>query len=339
MEIAQVEAFLAVATFGSFKRAAEALNLSQPAVSARVAKLERDLGVLLFIRDPRDGVVLSRAGRRFRPYAEQLLRAISRARLAARAGESCPSEILRVASEPYVCNWLLPQALRDFRMRHPTLSLQVTAGSAGWVVDRVRQGECEIGIGRWLEASGLKGIHLLDDPLVLVAKRGQRVPQGRTVDWSDLEHYSFIFVGRGSQDWAVIQSLFDQRGVVPNVALEVESAELALRMVEYGLGLTILPWSCVVESIRLRRVTPVKLREDVLPAVRLRLVYSDDRLEGLVREFAGLVRKAHEGTTGASGWESMIGCRQGGANGEEQGAAEAASEPGDLRRRAGADTR
>src|SRR3989440_12903773 len=81
VEIDQVETFLAVATFGGFHRAAEALRVSQPAVSARIKALEESLGVSLFARS-RSGLTLSEAGRTLRPYAEQLLRTASLARQA-----------------------------------------------------------------------------------------------------------------------------------------------------------------------------------------------------------------------------------------------------------------
>src|SRR5437867_9090019 len=76
MEIPQVEAFLAVGTFGGFRRAAAALRLTQPAVSARIRALEDSLSVRLFERGRQGhGLALSAAGRALRPPAEQLLRA------------------------------------------------------------------------------------------------------------------------------------------------------------------------------------------------------------------------------------------------------------------------
>ena len=81
MEIAQIEAFLAVASFGGFHRAAEALRLSQPAISSRIKALEESLGVPLFVRS-RNTLTLSSAGRVLRPYAEQLLKTASVARQA-----------------------------------------------------------------------------------------------------------------------------------------------------------------------------------------------------------------------------------------------------------------
>src|SRR5262249_34032386 len=81
VEIGQGEAFLAVGTFGGFGRAADALRVTQPAISARIRALEESLGVPLFVRS-QGGLALSAAGRAFRPHAEQLLHAVAQARQA-----------------------------------------------------------------------------------------------------------------------------------------------------------------------------------------------------------------------------------------------------------------
>src|SRR5258708_38939751 len=84
MDIPQVEAFLAVGTFGGFRRAAAALRLTQPAVSARIRTLEDSLKVRLFERGRQGhGLALSAAGRALRPHADQPLPAVALARQAA----------------------------------------------------------------------------------------------------------------------------------------------------------------------------------------------------------------------------------------------------------------
>src|SRR5260370_34208484 len=116
MEIPQIETFLAVATFGGFHRAAEALRVSQPAVSARIKALEESLGVMLFVRSRR-GLTLSEPGRVLRPYAEQLLKTASIARQ--------PVHQLQPGSEPpfqigpalSISVYFLPAGFQRFQRR------------------------------------------------------------------------------------------------------------------------------------------------------------------------------------------------------------------------------
>src|SRR5215467_3065325 len=97
MELDQVETFLAAASFGGFHRAAEALRITQPAVSARIRSLEQSLGILLFTRS-RSGLTLSDAGKVFRPYAEQLLRTAALARQAVHEKQPGTATPLQIAA-------------------------------------------------------------------------------------------------------------------------------------------------------------------------------------------------------------------------------------------------
>ena len=92
MEILQLETFLAVATYGGFHRAAEALRISQPAVSARISTLEESLGTRLFERE-HGKFSLSPSGKALRPHAEQLLRQVAVARQAVH--RQCPRGLCR----------------------------------------------------------------------------------------------------------------------------------------------------------------------------------------------------------------------------------------------------
>ena len=102
MEIDQIETFLAVLTYGGFHRAAAALNISQPAVSARVRALEDGLGVKLFAR-VRGNLSVSPAGKALRPHAEQLLRDVTRARQAVHELQPSAGGSLSVAAALSVC--------------------------------------------------------------------------------------------------------------------------------------------------------------------------------------------------------------------------------------------
>src|SRR6201997_3732435 len=114
MEIDQIETFLAVATFGGFHRAAEALRVSQPAVSARIKALEDSLGVMLFARS-RGGLTLSDARRTLRPYAEQLLKTASQARQAVHELQPASGGPLQIAAALSISVYFLPDVLKHFQ--------------------------------------------------------------------------------------------------------------------------------------------------------------------------------------------------------------------------------
>src|SRR5438046_10675323 len=124
MEIPQVEAFLAVGTFGGFRRAADALRLTQPAISARIRALEDSLAVKLFERG-KNGLALSAAGRALRPHAEQLLHAVAQARQAVHDLRPPAGGALQIAAAPSTCTYLLPDGLTRSHAAYPTVLITV----------------------------------------------------------------------------------------------------------------------------------------------------------------------------------------------------------------------
>jgi DNA-binding transcriptional LysR family regulator len=258
VEIAQIEAFLAVSTFGGFRRAAEALRLSQPAVSARVKALEGGLGVPLFERG-QSGPALSSAGRALRPHAEQVLHAIALARQAVHDLRPAAGGALQIAAALSICTYLLPDVLQRFRAARPGVMITVRSGHSKDVLDMVLRGEAEIGLARSLHHPEVETVSLRDDPLVLVALPGLPVVRRRRVPLEELASQPLILFDRGSSDWTLSHALFRRAGLVPTVAMEVDTIETAKRMVERGLGVAFLPLLAVGDEIRRGRFAAIEI--------------------------------------------------------------------------------
>src|SRR2546422_628609 len=170
MEIPQVEAFLAVGTFGGFRRAADALRITQPAVSARIRALEDSLNVRLFERG-KHGLALSAAGRALRPHAEQLLRAVALARQAVHDLRPASGGALQIAAVLSICTYLLPDVLKRFQAAYPKVLITVRSGHSKEVLAMVLGAEAEIGPagslphparGRELRRRTLAAIEIVD---------------------------------------------------------------------------------------------------------------------------------------------------------------------------------
>jgi DNA-binding transcriptional LysR family regulator len=248
VEIGQIEAFLAVGTFGGFRRAAEALRLTQPAVSARIRALEDSLGVSLFERGSELG--LSPAGRALRPQAEQLLRAVALARQAVHDLRPAAGGAVQIAAALSICTYLLPDVLKRFRAAHPGVTITVRSGHSKEVLDMVLRGEAELGLARSLHHPDVETLSLRDDPLILMAAPAAWPRRTRGLRLQELADQPLIFFDRGSSDWTLTHGLFRAAGLVPNVVMEVETIETAKRMVERGLGLTLLPHLAVAREIQ-----------------------------------------------------------------------------------------
>lgn len=249
MEIDQVETFLAVATYGGFHRAAEALRISQPAVSARIRALEDSLGVTLFTRGPTT-LSLSPAGKVLRPHAEQLLRTVAVARQAVHELQPSAAGALRIAAALSICTYLLPEVMQEYQAANPKVMVTVRSGNSLQVLKMVVDGEVDIGVARSLNHPEVETMTLRDDPLILVGDPSHPAARKRRVRLEEVESWPLIFYDRGSSDWTISQSLFRRAGLLPNVVLEVETIEASKRMIERKLGLGFLPQISVTHELR-----------------------------------------------------------------------------------------
>lgn len=146
MTLTQLRAYVAVATAGSVRAAAEELFVSQPAVSAAVGALQKELGVTLVTREGR-GLQLTPAGRVFARYARQLLGPLDEA-LAATAGQVDPERgRVRVAAATTAGEHVLPRYLASFRARYPEAEVSLEAGNRVRVWDVLDNREVDLAIG------------------------------------------------------------------------------------------------------------------------------------------------------------------------------------------------
>src|SRR5271154_6456318 len=257
MEIDQLETFLAVGTYGGFHRAAGALRISQPAVSARIRALEDSLGVKLFARTG-GSLSVSAAGKALRPHAEQLLRDVAKARQAVHEQPSTGGT-LSIAAALSVCTYFLPDVMKDYQAANPKIMVSLRSGTSVQVLKMVLDGEAEIGVARSLNHPEVETMTLRDDPLILVGHPKHPAAQRRRVRLEDVESMPLIFFDRGSSDWTLTQGLFRRVGQLPNTVLEVETIEAAKRMVERKLGLSFLPQIAVIHELRKGKLVAVEI--------------------------------------------------------------------------------
>jgi len=258
MEIDQIETFLAIVTYGGFHKAAEALRVSQPAVSGRVRALETSLGAELFTRG-RAHPLLSPAGKALRPHAEQLLRTVAMARQAIHELQPQTGGTLRIAASLSVCTYLMPDVMQEYKAANPKVMVHLRSGNSVQVLKMVLEGDADIGVARSLNHPEVETMTLRDDPLVLVGHRAHRAATKQQVRLEEVESWPLIFYDRGSSDWTLTQGLFRRAGLLPNVVLEVETIEAAKRMVERKLGFSFLPQIALTQELRQGKLVSIEI--------------------------------------------------------------------------------
>jgi DNA-binding transcriptional LysR family regulator len=295
VELDQIETFLAVASYGGFHRAAKALRISQPAVSARIHMLEDALGATLFVRS-RSHVALSPAGKALRPHAENLLRAVSLARQAVHEHRpAVASGVLSISAGLSISTYLLPDILKKYRSANPKVVVNVRSGNSMQVLKMVLDGDVELGLARSLNHPEVETESLRDDPLLLVVHPRHPVARKPRAKLEEVEAWPLVFYDRGSSDWTLTNGLFRRAGLLPNVVLEVEGIEACKRMVLRQLGLAFLPQLAVMHELKAGRLRSIQLT-DAEPLHRsLDVIRSRHRpLEINAKQFLDLLRSATE---------------------------------------------
>ena len=258
MEIDQIEAFLAIVTYGGFHKAAEALHVSQPAISGRVRALEHSLGAELFTRG-HGRPELSPAGKALRPHAEEILRTVAVARQSIHELQPQTAGALRIAASLSVCTYLMPGVMEKYKATSPEVMVHLRSGNSMQVLKMVLDGEADIGVARSLNHPEVETMTLRDDPLLLVGHRALLPENKRHATLEEVESWPLIFYDRGSSDWTLTQGLFRRAGLIPNVALEVETIEAAKRMVERKLGFSFLPQIALTQELRKGKFVSIEI--------------------------------------------------------------------------------
>ena len=258
MLLAQLEAFAEVARLGNLSRAATALNVTQPALTARLQGLEAELGVALFVRGAR-GMALTDAGRPLLPHAQRAIADVVDGEQAIRSLRTGKVGELLIGAAPAVSTYVLPGVLKTFRATHPGVRIGVSTGHTEEVLAMVLRREVQLGVGRPIRHPETELIPLFDDELILVASRQHPFARRGRVRLQELADDHLILFDRASSYYELTSSLVRQAGVVPESVIELDNVEAAKKMVAEGLGVALLPRMALAAEFRARTLRPVTI--------------------------------------------------------------------------------
>src|SRR6202165_5864637 len=257
IQLVQVEGFLEVARRASATRAAEALSLPQPTLTAGLHSLERELGTPLFVRTPH-GMRLTDAGRAWVPYAERALRALVDGRDVLEQVKSASAGHLMIGAAPAVSTYVLPGLLEKFVAAHPRVEVSVRTGHSEDVVALVLRDEVQIGLGRAIRHPDLELRPFHTEELVLVCAPDHRFSRRRSVAMEEVASEKLIMFDLTSSYYEITQAAFLSAGVKLRGLMELDSIEAAKKMVERGLGVALLPRTAVAREVEAKTLRSVQ---------------------------------------------------------------------------------
>jgi len=241
VRIEQLEYLAAVARLGSFRRAAQELHISQPALSSSVRSLERELGVDILERG-RHGARISEPGRDLLPYILSVLEAHDQLRQAA-SGEHQSTRIVRIGTVNTATIPLLTPVIRQLRALHPMTQVEIIGSQRADIRRALLEGSIDVGLANYLEGDDLppdlETTLLLEGRPVVCLRPDSTLAARSAVRVSDLRAAPLIVMRPGYLMHRFLHRLL--RDDVPAFACSADGAEMGKLMVAEGLGVTVLP--------------------------------------------------------------------------------------------------
>jgi DNA-binding transcriptional LysR family regulator len=242
MELTPLRYFSAIARAGHMTRAARHLGISQPALSAVVRKLEREVGAELLHRTGR-GVELTEAGRAFLAAAEEAVRRVEAGVISVRQIAGLEAGSIRIGGGATATTYLLPAVVSEVRLRHPGLRFYVREAGSTAIAAAVLSGELDLGIVTLplpaAAAGGAKDlltVPLVDDEMRLIVPEGHALAGRKSFRWADLSGSAVVAFEAGTAVRGLIDRASGAAGVPLAVVMELRSIESIKHMVAAGIG-------------------------------------------------------------------------------------------------------
>jgi DNA-binding transcriptional LysR family regulator len=238
MELYQIRQFVAVAETGSFTKGASRAGVSQPAISAAVAKLEEEMGQKLL--DRRQGsVVPTRAGSRLLDAAREILLACNTIKSTLRAA-SAP-QTLRVGVLRTLPTVHVAGVLRAFRQAHPDIQIELFEGPREELGKRLEQKKLDVCLTSLNDAAASKtSVALFTEPYVLAVSQNHRFAKLRSVTLDDLQGEPFI-LRTSCETFQDTTALLIARGIRTRLVYRTDQDDRALGLVAAGIGVALMP--------------------------------------------------------------------------------------------------
>ena len=231
MDLHLTQSFVTVAEKGSITAAAGHLGLTQSALSRRIQQYEEQLGARLLLRH-RQGIELTEEGRLALAGAQRLLAAWEGLREEIRLHQGLESGQVRIGGGATAVSFILPSAIARFQARHPGILFQLKEAGSSEIAGDVLQGRLELGIVTLpVRSSELVTRSLMDDDIVLVARRGHPLARRSRLTLADLGDQGFVGFEAGTALRQLIDQAVRSAGLEPHVVMELRSIPSILRMV------------------------------------------------------------------------------------------------------------
>ncbi|MDB5526419.1 MAG: LysR family transcriptional regulator [Rhizobium sp.] len=296
LTIRQMRYFEALAATGHFGRAASLVNISQPALSAQIAEMERILDIKLVERG-RGGAFLTAEGQDLLPDIRQILENIDRLQSRVQAGQGPLRGRLRLGIIPTIAPYLVPELIPQVRSHYPDLNIELKESLTSTCIDDLRHGrlDCAV-VALPAQGEGLESTFLFEDRFLIASAADENtiLISPMTEDSVDVERLLLLEEGHCMRDQALAICGTAAGRRVANYG--ATSMATLLQMVSHGMGITLIPEIAVRDEASRNRMRIVRFAEPQ-PSRRIGLIWRSSA-SAKRRDFEALASVVRRSATG-----------------------------------------
>lgn len=238
MSLVKYEILNKVAELQSFTKAADAMALTQSAVSHAITNLESEFGFSLVNRN-RAGITLTTEGETMLPFIRKVLQENEKIHQEAASLLGLAKGTIKIGIFKSVSTKWLPEIIQLMEKNYPEIQIQLKEGDYLEIEQWLLSGEIDCGFINITHSSQFQIIPLKKDPLLCVVSNQSSLYHQKTVSFKDLEKEPFIMPAYGG--YHDIKQLFEEQGVQPEIRFELMDESAILSMITHHLGISILP--------------------------------------------------------------------------------------------------
>lgn len=272
----------------SFSTAAQALYLTQPAVSTQIKLLEKAHEIRLFERYG-GKIQLTIFGEILFSYTEKIFNLIKEAESIVEGVKGVNTGTLKIRASLTSGTYYLPDLLRIFKMNYPNIEIQMEVGNSEEAIESVLSFHSDLGFIAKRELSEkLVSIPFLNEELVIIVPPSHKFAKYKAVDLHKLDGEPFILREQGSGTREMVSEKFRQKNVSVKLVMQLGSSEAIKRAVEAGLGISIVPLMTVRRELNAGLLKGIRLTGEKMIRTFYIIYHREKYLSNIIQSFLKL---------------------------------------------------
>lgn len=289
VDIVTLKSFVAVVDLAGFRKAARYLNISQPALSRRIARLEEEFAAKLVERD-NNQIRLTSAGAEVLLAARKIVSEIDTALSSVRQEVIAESDLMSISCISSLAFSLLPRVIAAYKAKFRRSRIAIQDRTTPQGLQAVRDGSVDLAIVIYKDNPGESGLDyklVYEDEYMVICSRHHPLANCGALQLKDLQNHDFVMLDKSTTNYRIINDALAKRGATVNPACEVTHVATAIEFVSHNIGIALVPRSCVTRThdIVALRLSDLRLTRSIVVATQ-----SEKNLDSRAQRFIDMLR-------------------------------------------------